>query len=347
MTDRTVGSKTVESATESAVPLEILIPLMRAKGVRMAPADFHATVNLVFHKFESGHYDRIHRNMWESLPRQFGLLVNDYLRRHLPKAGISVLDVGCGTGLSSELLTRTRLGSYIGAIDLVDTSPEMLNACRKRRSRFARRLIRGTIDDVPAGPEYDLVVTCSVLHHIPDLARFTRAVAARQKPGGIFLHLQDPNADYRDHPAFRKRIEEIRESGARRVARALNRLSPARLAAAALRRVTGAGHRGYIDQINDDLLRAGIVRNHLTPAELWSITDLHDHHGRGISISAMARLLPEYDLVSSRSYAFWGELESDLPRRFRRMERELSEQKSPEGSRVGALWIQKGDLPVS
>jgi 2-polyprenyl-3-methyl-5-hydroxy-6-metoxy-1,4-benzoquinol methylase len=342
VTERAVGSATV-----SAVPLEVLIPLMRAKGVKIAPADFHATVNLVFHKFESRHYDRIHRNMWESLPRQFGLLVDDYLRRHLPKTGLSVLDVGCGTGLSSELLTQTRLGSYIGTIDLVDTSPEMLDVCRRRRSRVARRLIRGTIDDVAASPEYDVVLSCSVLHHIPELARFTRAIAARQKPGGVFLHLQDPNADYHDDVALRRRVAELRASGGGRVARVLKRVRPARLAAAALHRVAGIGHRGYIDQINHHLLRAGIVQERLTAAELWSITDLHEHHGRGISISEMARLLPEYDLVSSRSYAFWGELESDLPRRFRRTERELSEQRSPEGSRVGALWIQKGNLPVS
>ena len=332
-----------ERGSQAAVPLEVLLPLMRARGVTISPQAFHAAVNEVFHAFESTCYDRVHRDMWESLPRQFELLVSDYLRRHVPKRRLSVLDVGCGTGLSSELLSRTPLGSYIDAIDLLDTSPEMLEASRRRGIRGARRFIQGTIEDVPLGPPYDVIVACSVLHHIPDVSILTRGVRIRQTVGGVFLHLQDPNADYH-HDVERVRRERAwTESGAARVRQALRRVLPSHLVRAGARRLKRSQDRSFIDLINEELMRREITRERMSAAELWSVTDLHEHYAAGISIDTLVELLPEYELLSRRSYAFFGELEANLPRRFRRMEQEWITCSAQNGARIGGLWIRKGD----
>jgi hypothetical protein len=59
--------------------LESILPMMDKYGLRCAPQEFQRVVNLVFHESEASVYDSVHRDMWSSLPQQFGLLASDYL----------------------------------------------------------------------------------------------------------------------------------------------------------------------------------------------------------------------------------------------------------------------------
>ena len=78
---------------------------MRQYGATCTPEEFQRTVSLVFHRYESGVCDAIHRDMWKSLPQQFRLRIDDYLTAGGQVHGRSaVLDIGCGTGLASDLL---------------------------------------------------------------------------------------------------------------------------------------------------------------------------------------------------------------------------------------------------
>src|ERR1035441_3950446 len=148
-----------------------LRPIMERYGATGSPCAFQEAVNLTFHEFESAVYDQIHREMWETLPAHF-----DYLSRALISVlphdrHLRVLDVGCGTGLSSELLLQTDLSRLICHIDLLDTSEPMLAKVRDRAQKWGvpHATILGTIDAIPPSSQYDLIMACSVLHHIPDL----------------------------------------------------------------------------------------------------------------------------------------------------------------------------------
>src|SRR5450631_1377150 len=115
--------------------LQSLSPVMEKYGVTCSPEQFHEGVNLAFHRAESQVYDEIHRCMWESLPRQMDLLVLDSIAAGAaPGFDLSALDIGCGTGLASELLLRTELGRVITEFDLLDTSAEMLERIKSRAS---------------------------------------------------------------------------------------------------------------------------------------------------------------------------------------------------------------------
>jgi SAM-dependent methyltransferase len=323
--------------------LEHLLPLLHSKGVTVGLKEFHQTVNLVFHNFESAVYDQIHQDMRQSLPRQFGALVDDWLASNDVPAPLSVLDVGCGTGLSTELFSATEIGPRIGRVDLLDTSLEMLRWCAKRPClrHFDHRLICGTLDALPAHSAYDVVVACSVLHHIPDLAGFLAHIGRLQRPGALFLHLQDLNGDYLHDAQLERRSRELASRPAKRLPAWTKRLTPKRVAKRLWRELSGRQDKSYIDRVNDELLASRVIQKPLTAAELWSITDIRVYDGKGICISELRSHLAAYDLLSVRTYSFFGTMYSELPPSFRGEEDRLISARALDGLHVGAIWRRK------
>lgn len=317
---------------------EALRPLMDTLGVTATAEEFHNAVNVAFHDFESECYDEIHRSMWESLPRQFDRLSNDAIKKGsaLPSE-LTMLDVGCGTGLASELWLRTTLGRSVHKIDLVDTSPKMLKVATARAGTWgvAHTSTLGTTDQAPS-QHYDVVLACSVLHHIPDLPAFFGQIGRMQTRGGLFVHLQDPNGDSLHDPELLRRVKACGRTPRILRERVIHRLSSTRVA----RRLRGFlathGRPTYLDKTNQALLRAGIVRKAMTEGEIWSVTDLHVT--AGISVNEMKEQLKQYSPISTPSYSFFGRMWSDLPKSLQREELRLTEMGAPNGMQIAGVW---------
>jgi len=71
--------------------------------------------------------------------------------------------------------------------------------------------------------------------------------------------------------------------------------------------------------------------------DIWAITDIHIYDGEGISVETLSRLLPDYRLMSARSYSFFGKMLSELLAGFRQREQQLTEEKGPNGLEIAAL----------
>jgi ATP synthase F0 subunit b len=54
------------------------------------------------------------------------LLVNDLFKVGSLKNNLKLLDIGCGTGMSSEFLINSELNEYLAEVTLLDTSKKML-----------------------------------------------------------------------------------------------------------------------------------------------------------------------------------------------------------------------------
>jgi SAM-dependent methyltransferase len=319
-------------------PLACLIPVMEARGVRLSAPAFHSAVKVAFFAAGAPFYDEVSRALWESLPEQFQRLASDYLSQYPPvSAKMSALDVGCGTGMATELVLRTRFGAFIKQVDLLDPSDEMLQICATRESlrSIRHRPIRGGMSDLPARYHYDFIVAGCVLQHVPDLPDFLRQVSLRQKPGGIFVHVQDPNADALNDSDRLGRVERLARSLRIRSSTLLKRLS----AVGPWSRRNGRAVQ--FEVINEQLVKSGVIATSMTEAEIRMIANLPAHDGRGVSLRRMETLMPDYQLVSARSYAFFGELVSDLPPAYRSQERELISERAMNGGQIAALWIKR------
>lgn len=304
-----------------------------------SPCAFQEAVNLTFHEFESAVYDQIHREMWETLPAHF-----DYLSRALISVlphdrHLRVLDVGCGTGLSSELLLQTDLSRLICHIDLLDTSEPMLAKVRDRAQKWGvpHATILGTIDAIPPSSQYDLIMACSVLHHIPDLKNAIDKIRKRQGPGDSFMHLQDPNADMLSDPALHERKRRLRS-----IRRAW---TPSRLVKAIRNRLRPAVRESYLELVNTSLIARTVIRKEMSAQDMWAVTDIHVGSGRGISLTAIGQVLDEYSLVATRPYSFFGEMSSTLPVDLQAEERQLLVQGAANGSQIAAAWLHTGGRP--
>jgi SAM-dependent methyltransferase len=321
-------------------PLAPLEEIMRRHGVQSTTSEFHAAVNVCFHRFESDVYDELHGDMWESLPPQVELLASACVRAGAPEK-IRMLDIGCGTGLATDSLMRSSLGPRVVEIDLLDTSTAMLARAQKRREQWNRpgQAIEGIVESVPAGKSYDLIITSSVLHHVPDLASFLKGVAALQMdaPGALFIHLQDPNGDCPNDPQKAARMAEF----APKVPDTLARFKPSRILGRLKRELTGEQGQDYISKTNRELIAKGVITNPLSVDELFSITDIHVRDG-GIYIEKMKTWLPDYELVRRQSYGFFGVLASHLPPALRIREEQYIRDGELNGEHNAAAWQRRG-----
>ncbi len=97
----------------------------------------------------------------------------------------TVLDLGCGTG---DITFRIARGFPDSVIDGIDGSAAMLslaNEALERKPEFRGRihLIHSKIQEFRPEKAYDLIVSNSLLHHIPEPGDFWCAVTRLSAPG--------------------------------------------------------------------------------------------------------------------------------------------------------------------
>jgi len=117
-------------------------------------------------------------------------LLLEYMPRG--KDVVRALDLGCGAG---DITFRIAAAFPDAPVDAVDGSAEMLKFAsglleRKPGLSGRVRFIRSMIGDFEPGGEYGLVVSNSLLHHLPDPAVFWDA-AKRVSSPGTFLFVMD------------------------------------------------------------------------------------------------------------------------------------------------------------
>jgi predicted TPR repeat methyltransferase len=106
------------------------------------------------------------------------------------RASLSILDIGCGTGL-----TGVAFEDLAYRLDGIDLSPAMVEKARARNLYDA--LVVADIETALAaeGIAYDLIVAADTLVYLGDLEPVFQGVHRRIKPDGFFLFTVESKAD--------------------------------------------------------------------------------------------------------------------------------------------------------
>lgn len=129
------------------------------------------------------------------------------------RPGDRVLDLGAGSGFSSEMLAR--FGYHVIAVDPDHTAL----GHNRRRPGYDRGRIEGTVQVVQGIAErlpfetasFDGVLGMNVVHHVPDLAAAVSELARVLKPGcrGVF---SEPGLEHLDQRATQRAMRELGEN---------------------------------------------------------------------------------------------------------------------------------------
>jgi len=107
------------------------------------------------------------------------------INQHLSD-NIEVLDVGCGTGLISNLFANKFKNSNFTAIDFSD-SINYAKTFANNNNIPNIKWVKKDFLKFKTTKQYDVIICCGVLHHIPDYHQALSKLKTLLKPGGKLL----------------------------------------------------------------------------------------------------------------------------------------------------------------
>jgi predicted TPR repeat methyltransferase len=168
-------------------------------------------------KFFDGYADNFDEHLVGELQYRAPAVLNNALRRALGDEArvLSLLDVGCGTGLLG--MEVKDITGYLAGIDL---SPKMIEKARVR-SVYDDLVLQDITDFLETTPRhFDAVVATDVFIYIGKLDRIFAATSARLVAGGLFAfsveaHMGDEPYHLRTSGRYAQSLRYLRELSSR------------------------------------------------------------------------------------------------------------------------------------
>lgn len=121
-----------------------------------------------------------------------------------PVQGGTVLEVGCGRGVGTELIFDCFGAARVDAFDL---DPHMVALARKRLAGRPARIFVGDAEKIDAPDSaYDAVFDFGIIHHVPRWRDALGEVHRVLKPGGRF-YAEEVLARFIHHPLWRRVLD--------------------------------------------------------------------------------------------------------------------------------------------
>ena len=149
-----------------------------ARAMQTLPRSNPGYVRHLFDQFSSNYDSRMLGELGYAAPR----ILRELAAMVMPQAKtLSVLDLGCGTGLSGEAFR-----DLAARLDGMDLSPAMIEQARARGIYDVLRV--GDFESaIPHAAEYDLAIAADTLVYFGDLSAVVGSVFNALKSGGAFL----------------------------------------------------------------------------------------------------------------------------------------------------------------
>lgn len=289
--------------------------------------------NRIYHSFDARNYDAAHleiRLLWPGLWAE--------MMRHLPeKDGWRVLDFGCGTGFEAEQLFNN-LGSKIEFLMAYDPSSEMLAQAKRRLAGNSRVHFADDLNRVGARGTYNLLVTNSVLHHLPEIENTVFSLQPLLSSDSYWLAGNEPSTRFYRNPECRALAQKYSEYRERMKWFELSRYIDK------FRKISGhhtlrataltAVERGLFAMVPSDTVIARLVDFHV-PHPLDDADAV-----RGLDLEKMQSTLKEqWTLQWSKTYSYLGQFsELAAPRKWRDKAGLLKNHFPADGANFCAVW---------
>ena len=128
---------------------------------------------------------------WIQKHTEFRIFRNQLKRCFVDLDGKVIMDAGCGSGYSTELIVKEFHPSQVVAFDYM---PEQINLARKRNLKVVFSIGDLTKIDSPDNT-FDAVFIFGVLHHIPEWRKALSDTSRVLKPDGVLL-VDEPRARF-------------------------------------------------------------------------------------------------------------------------------------------------------
>lgn len=113
--------------------------------------------------------------------------------------GKKILDLGCGTGIYTKILTKK--GALVKGFDI---SPEMIKIAKRENPQLDLKV--GSAYDIPFGEKFDIVISSLVVHYLKDWDKLFAEVSRVLKTGGIFIFSTgNPVCEVRERISYKGR----------------------------------------------------------------------------------------------------------------------------------------------
>ncbi len=303
-------------------------------------------VNKIFHAFEARGYDSRHPEILRQLPAYWQEMITKADITPRP-GGWRILDFGCGTGFASEQILRHLPAEQIASLVCYDLSSEMIDRCREKIApRLPTAQFTSDAASLESGEPFDLLLTNSLLHHLPDPQATLRQLTDRLALDALWLAGHEPSSRFYKNPdclkLFRRYLTASRNDRGASWWRNLSLValqtrwcktlakfrSPKRLTA-------GTAHQ------------QGLFGRRPTPHVIDRLVDFHVAHsadeaaaGRGFDLDLLqTELRGVWQLRWECSYSFMGTVaESRLPGEWQQACRLLADEFPRDGANLCALW---------
>jgi len=161
------------------------------------------------------YYDDIYASVGKDYPAEAGI-VRKFIQKHKQSSGNSLLDVGCGTGVHANLLSK----QY--QVEGVDIDPKMLSVAQKNYPKI--KFQQGDMVDFKLKNKFDIIVCLfSAVGYVKTKSRLQKAIKNMSQhllPGGVVL-VEPWFAPSQWHPG-RVYITEVDRPGAKIVRMSLS-----------------------------------------------------------------------------------------------------------------------------
>lgn len=296
-------------------------------------------INRLYHGFEAEIYDAKHPEIYEQLPgiwREMSKRVTEYFGSKM----LRILDFGCGTGFEAQQLLQNIPTSSIGALTCYDPSPEMLEKCRRTITPlFPSATFFSSLEEVlNSDASYSLLVTNSVLHHLPDVLLTIGSLLPFLDTHAIWLAGHEPSLRFYKNTECVENFEAyLRER--RRLPDYYTQLLKLII------RVKGNPYP-YAKTARE-AVRTGLFARQPPSVVIDRIVDFHVAHsteevsaGRGFDVFAMQEdFQASWKLIWLKTYGFMGSFfEGELKGRWARSCQELAHRFPDDGANFCTIW---------